>query len=88
MFIDDEFVGIPDVIDAKSQDGINRTTCEDQIKAKLPLIIQAKTAAEAETLWNELVKFLDDNGMPAIETAYNTKWQQNCADYGGSKINR
>ena len=88
MFIDDEFVGIPDVIEAKSQDGINRTTCEDQIKAKVPLIIQAKTAEEAEQLYAELVKFLDDNGMPAIEAAYNTKWQQNCADYGGTKINR
>jgi putative aldouronate transport system substrate-binding protein len=88
MFVDDEFVGIPDVIDAKSQDGVNRTTCEDQIKAQLPKIIQAASVAEAEKLYNELVDFLDKNGMPAIETAYNTKWQQNCADYGGSKINR
>jgi putative aldouronate transport system substrate-binding protein len=82
MYVDDEFIGIADVVDATSPDGVARTLCEDHIKAQLPKVIMAASADEASKLFDEINTFLDANGMPAIETAYNKKWTENVALVG------
>jgi putative aldouronate transport system substrate-binding protein len=73
----DEFVGIGDVIDSKSNEGINRTLVEDYIKAEYPKLLMASSAEEAEKIYNNILKFADDNGMAAIEAAYDKKYQEN-----------
>lgn len=82
MWLTDEFVGIPDVVDPKSNEGINRTLCEDFIKAQYPKIIMAKTTAEAERLYQEVIDFCDKNGMKAVEDMYDKKYKENVAIVG------
>jgi putative aldouronate transport system substrate-binding protein len=48
MFMTDEFIGIADSVDPKSDEGIARALCEDFIKAEYPKVIMAGTAEEAE----------------------------------------
>lgn len=88
MFVTDEFFGLRDVIDAREDLGIQRTLCEDQIKAMVPRIIMADSTERAAALYDELVQFLDANGMPEIERVYNEKYQENCAIQGGSRFNK
>ena len=80
--LSDEFVGIGDVIDPQSDMGINRTLCEDYIKANFPSVIMAKSTEEAEKIFDDIVKFLDENGMPAIEEEYDKKYQDNVKCFG------
>lgn len=82
MWLTDEFVGIGDVIDPKSEEGINRTLCEDFIKANYPKMIMAETAEEAEKIYESIIDFCDKNGMPAIEEAYDKKYKENVALVG------
>lgn len=82
MWISDEFVNIDTTIDGQSDLGIKRTTCEDTIKAQFPKIITAGSAEESEKLYNDLISFLDQNGMPEIESTYNAKYQENVKAYG------
>lgn len=77
MWTSDEFVGISDSVDPKSNEGIKRTLCEDYIKAQYPKMIMAKTAAEAERIYQGIIDFSDKNGMPAVEDLYNKKYQEN-----------
>lgn len=77
MWLTDEFVGIPDVVDPKSDAGIARTLCEDYIKANYPKVIMAKSEAEAQKLFDGIIAFLDKNGFAKVEEAYNTKYQDN-----------
>ena len=77
MWLSDEFVGIADVIDAKSDEGIKRTLCLDYIAAQYPKIIMAKSADEAEKLYNDVISFCDKNGMAKIEDIYTKKYQDN-----------
>ncbi|NLO81878.1 MAG: extracellular solute-binding protein [Clostridiales bacterium] len=80
--ISDEFVGIGDVIDPQSDLGVNRTLCEDYIAANFPQVIMAKSTEEAEKIFDDIIKFLDENGMPAIEEEYDKKYQDNVKRYG------
>lgn len=77
MWLSDEFVGIAETIDGKSDEGIKRTLCEDYIKAQYPKVIMAKSAAEAEKLYAGIIKFCDENGMPKVEELYDIKYQAN-----------
>jgi ABC-type glycerol-3-phosphate transport system substrate-binding protein len=77
MGLSDEFVGIGETIDGKSDEGIKRTLCEDYIKAQYPKVIMAKTADEASKLYDEIIAFCDKNGMPKIEEIYTKKYQEN-----------
>lgn len=82
MWLTDEFVGIGEIIDPNSNEGIQRTLCEDYIKAQLPQMIMAKTESEAERIYNSIISFLDKNGMPKIEELYNNKYKENVSKVG------
>lgn len=82
MWLSDEFVGISDVVDPKSNEGIKRTLCEDYIKAQYPKMIMAKSEAEAERIYNAIIDFCDKNGMPAVEEIYDKKYKENVALVG------
>lgn len=88
MFITNEYFGLRDTVDSRTDLGIQRTLCEDQIKAMVPRIIMADSPEKAATLYDELLQFLDDNGMPEVEKAYNEKYQANCEIQGGSRFNK
>jgi putative aldouronate transport system substrate-binding protein len=77
MWLTDEFTGIPDVVDPKSDAGIARTLCEDYIKANYPKMIMAKTEAEAQKIFDGINAFLDKNGFGKVEEAYDAKYQAN-----------
>jgi putative aldouronate transport system substrate-binding protein len=77
MWLSDEFVGIGETIDGKSDEGIKRTLCEDYIKAQYPKVIMAKSQAEAEKLYDDIIAFCDKNGMPKIEQIYDKKYKEN-----------
>ncbi|MBM7582198.1 ABC-type glycerol-3-phosphate transport system substrate-binding protein [Caldicoprobacter guelmensis] len=80
--LSDEFVGIGDVIDPQSDLGIQRTLCEDYIKANYPKVIMAKSPEEAEKVYEDIIKFCDQNGMPQIEETYDKKYQDNVKRFG------
>jgi putative aldouronate transport system substrate-binding protein len=77
MWLSDEFVGIGETIDSKSDEGIKRVLIEDYIRAQYPKVLMAKTAAEAEKLYDDIIDFANKNGMAKIEEIYNNKYQQN-----------
>jgi len=79
MSLSDEFNGIGDVIDPKGDEGIARSLCEDYIKAEYVKAIMAPTAEEAAAIYDSVLKFCDENGMPAIEAKYNEKYKANVA---------
>ncbi len=88
MFMDDEFIGIADSVDPKSDTGIARALVEDFVKAEYPKVIMAKTAEEAEALYQGIIDFADKNGMEAVETAYTEKWKANVAVVGSPITDR
>ena len=75
--LSDEFVGIADIIDPKSDEGIKRVLCEDYIKAQYPKVLSAKSAAEAEKIYQGIIDFCDKNGMGKIEEIYDNKYKEN-----------
>jgi len=77
MWLTDEFAGIWDVIDPLGTEGVNRTLIMDYIVANFPMVLMAPTAAEAERIFDDILKFADDNGMAAIEELKNQKYQAN-----------
>ena len=77
MWLTDEFVGIWDAVDPLSNDGINRTLIMEHIAANFPLVVMARTSAEAETLFDNILSFADANGMGALEQLKNQRYQQN-----------
>jgi putative aldouronate transport system substrate-binding protein len=77
MWLSDEFIGIGETIDSKSDEGIKRTLIEDYIRAQYPKVLMAKTAAEAEKLYDDIIDFANKNGMTKIEEIYNKKYQEN-----------
>lgn len=42
----------------------------------------AKSTEEAEKLYNDMIFFVDQNGMPEIEKTYDAKYQENVKNYG------
>lgn len=82
MLLSDEFVGIGETIDPQSDLGIQRTLCEDYIKANYPKVIMAKSPEEAEKVYEDIIKFCDENGMPQIEETYDKKYQDNVKRFG------
>ena len=78
----DEFNGIADIIDPQSDEGIKRRLVEDNIVAQFPKMLVAKSEAEASKLYDEIVKFADDNGLKDVEAKYNEKYKDNVAKYG------
>jgi putative aldouronate transport system substrate-binding protein len=80
--LSDEFVGIGEVIDSKSDEGIKRTLIEDKIKAEFPKVLMAKSAEEASKIYDEIIAFADKNGMTKIEELYNAKYQENVKTVG------
>lgn len=42
----------------------------------------AKSTEEAEKLYNDMISFVDQNGMPEIEKTYDAKYQENVKNYG------
>jgi ABC-type glycerol-3-phosphate transport system substrate-binding protein len=67
---------------------IQRTICEDYIRAQMPLICMASSEAECQTLIDELIAYCDTNGIQDIVDVYNQKWLDNCATQGGSIYTR
>lgn len=82
MFMSDEFIGIADSIDPTSDVGIVRSLIEDHIEAEFPKVIMASTAEEAESIFQGIIEFADENGFAAVEAAYNEKYQANVALVG------
>lgn len=79
MSLSDEFNGIGDVIDPKSDDGIARSLCEDYVKAEYVKAIMAPTTDEAEAIYDDILAFCDANGLPAVEAMYTEKYKANVA---------
>ena len=88
MFISDEYNGLSEVIDPQSDEGINKTLCENQRKTILPQIIMASSAAEAEKMYDDLIAFCDKNGMKDIEKILNEAYIKNCERQGGTAYTR
>lgn len=84
MFVTDEYANIALTIDKLSDLGIARTRCVEEYQAQMPKILMAKTAEEAEALYDALLKFFEDNGLADIEAAYDAKYQENVALQGFS----
>ncbi len=82
MFVSDEFIGIGDSVDPKTDEGIARTLCEDFIKAEYPKVIMAKTPEDAEKIYQGILDFCDKNGMPSVEAKYTEKYKANVALVG------
>ena len=82
MFMDDEFIGIADSVDPKSDEGIARALVEDFVKAEYPKVIMAKTPEEAEKIYQGIIDFADKNGAAAVEAKYTEKWKANVAIVG------
>lgn len=82
MWLSDEFVGIAETIDSKSDEGIKRVLCEDYIEAQYPKVVMAKSAEEASKLYDGIIAFCDKNGMAKVETIYDAKYKANVAIVG------
>ena len=82
MWLTDEFVGIGNRIDPQGNEGINRILVEDFIKATYPNVIMAGTQAEAETLFQSIIDFANDNGHQAVEDLMDADYQANVAKVG------
>lgn len=77
LWLSDEFTGIGEVIDPQSDEGIQRTMCEDYVVANYPRVIMAETPEEAEKIYQDILDFCDKNGLPAVEELYDKKYQEN-----------
>lgn len=87
MQVSNEFFGIGDSIDPQSDEGIKRTTCEDHIGEEFPKMLMANSQEEAEKIYQEIIDFCDNNGMPEIEEIYNKKYQEN-VEIGGTALTK
>ena len=85
MYMDDEFIGIVDSVDPKSDVGIARGLCEDFIKAEYAKVVMAKTPEEAEKVYQGILDFCDKNGFAGVEDKYTEKWKTNVALVGTVK---
>ena len=88
MYVTDEYVGLPNVIDPLDDLGIQRTLCDEEYKATMPRILMAPTAEEAEALYDQLIKFHDENGFLEIEAAYDARHQEIVAIQGFSAFDK
>ncbi len=77
LFMTDEYVNVQNAIAAESDLNIKKTLCEDKITAMAPQIIMASSAEEAGKLYDDLVMFCDQTGMPEIEKAFDEVYQSN-----------
>ena len=84
----DEYEGMNPMIEPDTDLANARTLCEDYMKANLPLIIMADSADAAQAKINELMTFVEANGIKDIEKVYNDKYQANLALQGGTIFNR
>lgn len=82
MWCTDEFENIVTEIESTSEEGIARTLCEDYIYAQYPKIVMAATVEEAEALYDDLISYCDQYGMPKVEEIFNAKYQDNVQKYG------
>ncbi len=82
MFISDEFIGIGESVDPKTDEGIARSLCEDFIKAEYPKVIMAKTPEDAEAVFQGILDFCNANGMASVEAKYTEKYKANVAVVG------
>lgn len=76
MFVTDEYAGINTLLDPLSDIGINHKTIDDQIRAEIPRMIMAGSEAEAEKLYEDLLAFMEANGLEEIEAAYDERHQE------------
>ncbi|MEG1427418.1 MAG: extracellular solute-binding protein, partial [Oscillospiraceae bacterium] len=81
-FLSDESVGLFETIDPQDDLGIQRKLIEDKLKETVPKIILAKDATECQKLYDEALKFCEDNGIAEIEAKYDEKHQANCKIQG------
>ena len=82
MWLSDEFNGIGDDIDPRGNIGINRTLITDYIAANYPRMIMASTAAEAESVFSEILSYAEANGLAELEAAFDEKYKANVAIVG------
>lgn len=80
--LSDEFTGVPDVVDPQSNEGIQRTLIENHIRENYPKVLMAKSQAEAEAAYEEIIAFADKNGIAKIEEIYDKKYQENVSKVG------
>lgn len=86
-WLTDEFENINVVIDPQSDLGIQRTLIEDYIEAEYPKMIMANTAEEAEEIYDDILKFAEENGIAEIEAEYTDKYHDN-VDMFGTGLNK
>jgi len=82
MYVSDEFIGIGDSVDPKSDEGIARQLCEDFIKGEYPKVLMAKTPEEAEAAFQGILDFCEKNGIAGVEAKYTEKYKANVAVVG------
>ena len=81
-WLTDEFENIGVVIDPQSDLGIRRKLIEDYIVAEYPKMIMANTAEEAEQIFDNILKFAEDNGIADVEEEYTKKYHENVEMFG------
>ncbi len=81
-WITDEFVGLTDDIKPTDPAGINRTLVEEYIGEQLPKAIMANSKEKAETMFDDILKFADDNGIAAVEEKAGAVYQANVDKIG------
>ncbi len=78
----DEFVGVTDGIKPTDPEGINKTLVEDYIDEQLPKAMMADSEEKAEAMFDDILKFAEDNGIAAVEETADTVYQANVKKIG------
>jgi ABC-type glycerol-3-phosphate transport system substrate-binding protein len=88
MNVTDEFVGIRDEIRPDTAQAINRTACEEYMTANVPLAFMAPSESEARKIIDDMLAFIDANGMNEIITIYREKYADNLEKQGGTAFTK
>lgn len=84
MGVTDEYNNFGVLIDGTSDLGIANALCQEYVKQNFSKIIMANSAAECQTMIDNLIKYLDDNRFQEVEAILTAEWEKNCAVQGGS----
>lgn len=88
MWSSDEFMGLTNTIEQKSDLGIARQQIRDYITKNLPMAVMADSAEKCSAIFDDILAFAEANGIAQIEEKYQEKWDANKAIMGVSHVNR
>ena len=88
MWSSDEFMGLTNTIEQKSDLSIARQQIRDYITKNLPMAVMADSAEKCSAIFDDILAFAEANGIAQIEEKYQEKWDANKAIMGVSHVNR